>query len=140
MENELKEENIMRRVKIFFFCIVFFTGTSYALEDLKNVSKIAEQLVGKWSSTMITYPNDPIFKDTPLDIEPGKAKLQLEQNKRFFFHWEGTKDSGEYHVKGKNLILKNQDGEITECQFTLGENRLTILMDDGFKFEFDKTP
>ena len=130
----------MRLVKIFFVCIVFFTGTSYALEDLKDVSPIAGQLVGKWSSTMITYPNDPIFKDTPPDIGPGKAKLQLEQNKRFFFRWEGTEDSGEYHVKGKNLILKNQDGETTECQFTLCENRLTILMDDGFKFDFDKTP
>ena len=130
----------MRLINIFFVCIVFFTGASCTLEDSNNVRAVADQLVGEWSSTMITYPNDPIFKDAPPDTKPGKAELQFEQNRRFFFNWEGTKDSGKYHVKGKTLVLKNQDGETTEAQFTLAENRLTILMDDGFKFEFDKIP
>jgi hypothetical protein len=130
----------MRQVNIFFICIVFFIGTSCALDDSNNASTVVDQLVGKWSSTRITYPNDPIFKDTPPDTMPGKAELRLEQNSRFFFHWEGTKDSGEFQIKGKNLVLKNEDGEITEAQFILDENRLTIVMNDGFHFDFDKIP
>ena len=98
-----------------------------------------EMLTGSWSSVMITYPNDPVFRDSTPGIEPGSAKLQLMRDRRFIFIWDKENITGDYHVDGQTLIfIIPEDGETATCTFDMVENCLTIIMDDGFRFDFER--
>ena len=99
-------------------------------------SILEHKLIGYWSSTLITYPDDPIFNNADPITEFGRAEFRFQRDNRFIFNWDETNVIGYYQVKGQNLILiKDNDRETIECFFDLKGNLLTIEMDDGFTFE-----
>jgi hypothetical protein len=101
----------------------------------------AQALVGYWSRSMITYPDDPIFKNTPPDDTPGSAKLTFHKQGGYVFSEDGTSHSGNYHIDGPNLILtSHEDGETIKCLFQFSGNRLTLITPDGFEFQFERNP
>ena len=123
---------------IFIFIVIFITGCHFA--DVSNNSQInAQTLAGDWASTIITYPDDPIFKNYPPITKPGSVVLLFQHNGHFIFTWDDTKVSGTYHVNGQNLVFTSKkEKEVIECLFELKGRYLTIKMPDGFKFKFVK--
>ena len=123
---------------IFIFIVIFITGCHFA--DVSNNSQInAQTLAGDWASTIITYPDDPIFKNYPPITKPGSIGLLLKHNGHFVLIWDDTNVSGTYHVNGQNLVFSSQkEKEVIECLFELKGKYLTIKMPDGFNFKFIK--
>ena len=123
---------------IFIFIVIFITGCHFA--DVSNNSQInAQTLAGDWASSIITYPDDPIFKNYPPITKPGSIGLLLQHNGHFVFIWDDTNVSGTYHVNGQNLVFSSQkEKEVIECLFELKGRYLTIKMPDGFNFKFIK--
>jgi hypothetical protein len=123
---------------IFIFIVIFITGCHFA--DVSNNSQInAQTLAGDWASSIITYPDDPIFKNYPPITKPGSIGLLLQHNGHFVFIWDDTNVSGTYHVNGQNLVFSSQkEKEVIECLFELKGKYLTIKMPDGFNFKFIK--
>lgn len=122
----------------FIYLIICITGCHFT--GVSNNSQInAQKLEGDWTSSIITYPDDPIFKNYPPITKPGSVKLLLKYNGNFIFTWNDTNVSGTYHVNGQNLVFASQqEKEVIECLFELKGRYLTIKMPDGFKFEFIK--
>ena len=123
---------------IFLWIVLCITGCHFA--GVSNNSQInAQKLAGDWASSIITYPDDPIFKNYPPITKPGSVRLLLQQNGHFIFTWDDTNVSGTYHVNGQNLVFSSQkEKEVIECLFELKGRYLTIKMPDGFKFKFIK--
>jgi len=123
---------------IFLWIVLCITGCHFA--GVSNNSQInAQKLAGYWASSIITYPDDPIFKNYPPITKPGSVGLLLQHNGHFIFTWDDTNVSGTYHVNGQNLVFASQqEKEVIECLFELKGRYLTIKMPDGFKFEFIK--
>ncbi len=123
---------------IFLWIVLCITGCHFA--GLSNNSQInAQKLAGDWASSIITYPDDPIFKNYPPITKPGSVGLLLQHNGHFIFTWDDTNVSGTYHVNGQNLVFASQqEKEVIECLFELKGRYLTIKMPDGFKFKFIK--
>ena len=124
---------------IFLWIVLCITGCHFA--GVSNNSQInAQKLTGDWASSIITYPDDPIFKNYSPITKPGSVKLLLQHNGHFIFTWDDTNVSGTYHVNGQNLVFSSQkEKEVIECLFELKGRYLTIKMPDGFKFKFIKT-
>ncbi len=124
---------------IFLWIVLCITGCHFT--GLSNNSQInAQKLAGDWASSIITYPDDPIFKNYPPITRPGSVGLLLQHNGHFIFTWDETNVSGTYHVNGQNLVFASQqEKEVIECLFELKGRYLTIKMPDGFKFKFIKT-
>lgn len=118
--------------------VLYITGCHFA--GVSNHSQVnAQTLEGKWASTLISYPDDPIFKNYPPITKPGSVVLLFQQNGHFIFTWDDTNISGTYHVNGQKLIFTSQkEKEVIECLFELKGRYLTIKMPDGFKFKFIK--
>ncbi len=123
---------------IFLWIVLCITGCHFA--GVSNNSQInAQKLTGDWASSIITYPDDPIFKNYSPITKPGSVKLLLQHNGHFIFTWDDTNVSGTYHVNGQNLVFSSQkEKEVIECLFELKGRYLTIKMPDGFKFKFIK--
>ena len=123
---------------IFLWIVLCITGCHFV--DVSNNSQInAQTLAGDWASTIISYPDDPIFKNYPPITKPGSIGLLLQHNGHFIFIWDDTNVSGTYHVNGQNLVFTSQkEKEKIECLFELKGRYLTIKMPDGFKFKFIK--
>jgi len=123
---------------IFLWIVLCITGCHFA--GVSNNSQInAQTLAGDWASSIITYPDDPIFKNYQPITKPGSVELFLQHNGHFIFTWDDTNVSGTYHVNGQNLVFTSQKKEEkTECLFELKGRYLTIKMPDGFKFKFIK--
>ena len=123
---------------IFIFIVIFITGCHFA--DVSNNSQInAQTLAGDWASTIITYPDDPIFRNYPPITKLGSIALLLQRNGHFVFKWDDTNVSGTYHVNGQNLVFTSRvEKEVIKCLFELKGKYLTIKMPDGFKFIFIK--
>jgi len=120
------------------YMVLCITGCHFV--GASNQSIINTQtLAGNWSSTTISYPNDPIFKNYPPITKPGSVLLLFQHNEHFVFTWDDTNVSGTYHVNGQNLVLTSQkEKEAVECLFELKGSYLTIKMPDGFKFRLIK--
>ena len=123
---------------IFLWIVLCITGCHFA--GVSNNSQInAQTLAGDWASSIITYPDDPIFKNYPPITKPGSIGLLLQHNGHFVFIWDDTNVSGTYHVNGQNLVFSSQkEKEVIECLFELKGKYLTIKMPDGFNFKFIK--
>ena len=122
-------------MRIFLFLIITLVGYQSGCV-LHNSHILEHKLVGRWSSSLITYPDDPIFNNAGPITEPGRAVFLFQRDRRFMFNWDETNANGCYHVKGQNLILIiDNDRETVECLLDLKGNFLTIEMDDGFRFE-----
>ena len=88
---------------------------------------------------MITYPDDPIFKNTPADTEPGSAKILLDQDGHFIYSSKDGIQTGTFQVRGEDLVLtSDEDGESIPCGFELTGPQLILFMNDGFRFDFKK--
>ena len=132
----MKDPALMRPLFIGF---VLWMGVLFACDSSRSGTK-PEELIGQWSSAKISYPNDPVFKNTRPNKVPGSARLEFRRNRHFVFIWEDTDISGRYQIDGERLILIGEKGgETTSCLFHLTGKQLTIEMDDGFKFEFEKS-
>ena len=126
-------------IRILFTGFVLSLGVLFACDSGRSGAN-TEELIGQWSSVRISYPNDPVFKNTRPDKVPGSARLRFRRNGHFVFTWEDTDISGRYHIDGQELILTGEKGgETTNCLFHLAGKQLTIEMDDGFKFEFEES-
>ncbi|MDY6793573.1 MAG: hypothetical protein SWH54_20095 [Thermodesulfobacteriota bacterium] len=123
----------------FIYLIILVTGCHFA--GVSEHSPInAQTLAGNWRSTIITYPNDPIFKNHPPITKPGSVVLLFQHNGHFIFSWEDTHVSGTYHVNGQHLVFTSpKEKEAIQCLVEFKESCLTIKMPDGFKFSFVKT-
>ena len=123
---------------IFPWILLCITGCHFA--DVSDNSQInAQTLAGHWDSTIISYPNDPIFKNYPPITKPGSVRLLFQHNGHFIFTWDDINVSGTYHVNEENLVFTSQkEKEVIECLFELKGRYLTIKMPDGFKFKFIK--
>ena len=117
---------------------VFLIGCQVQTEETRK-EKSAEGFSGCWSSVMITYPDDPIFKDTPPDTEPGSAKLLFNPDGHFIYSSKDGIQTGAFQVHGAALVLtSNEDGESFPCEFELNGPQLTLFMNDGFRFDFER--
>ena len=87
-----------------FAGFVLCMGVLSACDSRRSGAK-TEELIGQWSSARISYPNDPVFKNTQPDKVPGSARLEFRRNGYFFFTWDDTDISGRYHIDGQKLIL-----------------------------------
>lgn len=97
------------------------------------------RLVGRWSSSLITYPDDPIFNKASPITEPGRAVFQFQKDHRFIFNWDDSNVSGFYHIKNQKLILTSEiDNDTARCLFDLKGDALILEMDDGFRFELKR--
>ena len=130
-------EKVIYRI-IFFWIVICISGCHFA--DVFNNSSInAQTLAGDWASTIISYPNDPIFKNHPPITKPGSVRLRFQHNEHFLFTWDDTNVSGTYHVNGQNLVFTSQEEkEVIECLFEVKGRYLMIKMPDGFNFKFIK--
>jgi hypothetical protein len=122
----------MKTVYLGFLMVfaIFLAGCAKKLVMTQDIS-------GYWFSTSITYPNDPIFEDIPPDTTPGSARFWFREGDRFEFLWNDTHLVGNYRLSGQQLFLtSDNEDKSTTCQVKLTKERLIIIMDDGFVFEF----
>ena len=128
----------MKILYFFIFIAVCSIGCQIQTDETR-IEKSVEDLSGCWSSVMITYPDDPIFKDMPPDAEPGSAILLLNQDGHFIYSSKDGIQTGTFRVHGKDLVLtSDEDGESIPCGFELKGPQLTLFMSDGFRFDFEK--
>ncbi|MDY6933917.1 MAG: hypothetical protein SVZ03_06800 [Spirochaetota bacterium] len=91
-------------MRILLFLIITSVGYQSGCA-LCNFHMLEHKLVGRWSSSLITYPDGPIFNNTEPVTEPGRAVFLFQRDRRFMFNWDETNANGCYHVNGQNLIL-----------------------------------
>ncbi|MBE9580028.1 MAG: hypothetical protein IMF18_00220, partial [Proteobacteria bacterium] len=110
----------MRQIGYFMitFILTICLGGCKSLGDKTSWVETKSELVGLWSSSKITYPNDPLFRDKTPDNRPGIATIHFREDGKYTFNCEDTNVSGTYHVNEQGLLLTNEkDSEDIICRF-----------------------
>ncbi len=126
---EYMNNNFFRIKLILLSCLIFSCS-------VKNIIPY-----GAWESILIENRSSLFAKTLP-DYSEREVLLTFSENNKFT--WINKKDklslSGEFTVTGNKIYFKIYGGEKPlETEFSLYDNKLVIITDDGFRFTFVKT-